>query len=192
MVKIGVLAIQGSVVEHLEILEKCGAQAVLVKKLEHLNKAQALILPGGESTTIGKLLKRFGLGSEISKRAKAGMPLYGTCAGAILMAKEILNDQPEYSLNLMDVGIERNSYGAQLDSFITELNIPVLGKQKVPAYFIRAPKITRVGKNCEVLAKVSEDPVLIREGNLLISTFHPELTEDTRVHRYFLEMLKED
>lgn len=188
--KVGVLAIQGSVAEHMEALSQCGVTAVPVKDLESLKSVQGLILPGGESTTIGKLLKRFGLGPEIVKRAKAGMPIYGTCAGAILLAKEIKNDVPEYSLNLIDITVARNAYGSQLDSFEADLKIPILGKKAVPAYFIRAPLITRVGKNCEILASFKKQPVLVQEGNLLVSTFHPELTEDLRVHRYFMEMCR--
>ncbi|MDD4352196.1 MAG: pyridoxal 5'-phosphate synthase glutaminase subunit PdxT [Candidatus Gracilibacteria bacterium] len=185
--RIGVLSIQGSVAEHLAALSKCGVEAVPVKDADTLKKVQGLILPGGESTTIGKLLKRFGLGDAIKK---AKIPLYGTCAGAILMAQEILNDVPEYSLDMMDITICRNAYGAQQESFVIDLEVPIFGKKKVPAYFIRAPKIVRVGKGCEVLAKLKKDPVLVRQGNLLVSTFHPELTEDLRVHRYFVEMCR--
>jgi len=189
---VGVLSIQGSVAEHLECLKKCGVDAVSVKTPEHLEKVQGLILPGGESTTIGKLLNRFGLGPEIVKRAKSGMPIYGTCAGAILMAMEILNDSPEYSLELMDISIERNPYGSQLESFEADLDIPIFDKKKVPAYFIRAPKIVRFGKNCEVLAKLDGSPVLVRENSLLVSTFHTELTKDMRIHELFIDIVREN
>lgn len=176
--RIGVLDIQGSVEEHVASLERIGVEAVLVKTVADLCEVDGLIMPGGESTTIGKLLRKFGLGEAIVARAREGMPLWGTCAGAILMAGD---------LGLMDIDVERNAYGRQLDSF--ESVVEFAGAE-VPAVFIRAPKIVRVGANCEVLARHGEDVVAVREGGLLATCFHPELSTDETVHRYFVGMCR--
>lgn len=186
--KIGVLDIQGSVEEHFAALSKVkGVEAVLVKKVSDLDGVRGLIIPGGESTTIGKLLKRFGLDLEIKKRFKAGkLAVWGTCAGAILIAKEIVGRETADSLKLMDITVERNAYGRQVDSFETELDFEGIGK--IPAVFIRAPKILYVGKRVKVLAKYENEVVAIREGLLLATTFHPEMTDNRRVHEYFKGM----
>lgn len=199
--QIGVLDIQGSVKEHAEALERAGAQVVMVKKLEDLRRVDGLIIPGGESTTIGKLLERFGLGKEIARRAKGEaeqkpMPLWGTCAGAILIAKKIIGKQSADKLNLMDITVERNAYGRQLDSQETEIEFLTGdgGKKvstKIPAVFIRAPRIAEVGENVQILAKYKDDIVAARQENLLATTFHPEMTDDTTVHRYFMDMCRE-
>lgn len=189
--QIGVLDIQGSVKEHAEALERAGAQVVMVKKLEDLRRVNGLIIPGGESTTIGKLLERFGLGKEIVKRAEEGMPIWGTCAGAILIAKKIIGKQSADKLNLMDITVERNAYGRQLDSQETEIEFLTGGEKvstKIPAVFIRAPRIAEVGKNVQILAKYEDDIVAARQEKLLATTFHPEMTDDTTVHRYFMDM----
>lgn len=218
IMQIGVLDIQGSVEEHGEALARAGAQVVMVKKLEDLRRVDGLIIPGGESTTIGKLLERFGLGEEIINRAKEGMPIWGTCAGAILIAKKIIGKQSADKLNLMDITVERNAYGRQLESMETELewgvakeigaeqkghtstaagtsssakNTAQKASTKIPAVFIRAPRITEIGENVQVLATYEGDIVAARQGTLLATTFHPEMTKDTTVHRYFMDMCRE-
>lgn len=195
---IGVLDIQGSVEEHLTALKKCGANPIAVKTAEDLSRVGGLIIPGGESTTIGKLLKKYGLDKEIKLRASPPyilhstfhiLTIWGTCAGAILLAKKILNQRPD-SLALMNIEISRNAYGGQLDSFETKLAIPALKIKDFPAVFIRAPRIKRAFKKAKVLAKYNGEPVMVEEGNLLVTTFHPELTNDLRIHKYFLELTK--
>jgi len=183
MKKIGILDIQGSVEEHFAALKKLKVEPVLVKTLEALESVDALILPGGESTTIGKLLKRFGLKDAVIKRVQAGMPIWGTCAGAILLAKKIKEKDLEDGLELMDITIERNAYGAQMDSFETEIEFD--GKI-IPAVFIRAPKILEAGDDVEILAREDSDIVAAREKNILITTFHPEMTKDLTVYEYFI------
>mgnify|MGYP001590940088 CR=1 FL=1 len=187
--KIGVLDIQGSVEEHFAALEKAaaeagqaGVEAVLVKNKDDLKKVDGLIIPGGESTTIGKLLKESGMDKEIMKLR---VPIYGSCAGAILIAKKISGQEKAQNLGLMDIEIERNAYGRQKDSFETEV---VFDKKKIPAIFIRAPKIKKIGKNVKVLVKHNGEVVAVREGRFLVTMFHPELTDDLSVHRYFLKM----
>ncbi|HBB03246.1 MAG: pyridoxal phosphate synthase yaaE subunit, glutamine amidotransferase [Candidatus Peregrinibacteria bacterium GW2011_GWF2_38_29] len=210
-VKIGVLDIQGSVEEHAMMLEECGAEVVFVKTVRDLENIRGLIIPGGESTHISMMLKRGGLFDTIKKKIKSGMAVYGTCAGAILLAKKILGDNGSIgvkSFNVIDAEIERNAYGRQTDSFEVDVEIPVLGekvgykgnvtRKKVrdfPAIFIRAPKIKSVGKNVEILAKYKNEIVMAegkfgnaQKNNILISTFHPELTNDIRVHEYFIKM----
>ena len=189
MKKIGVFDIQGSVEEHISALKKAGALPVSVKKISDLKKICGLIIPGGESTTVGKLLRKFKLRDEIIKRAKNGMPIYGTCAGAILLAKEITGREKADGLKLMDIVIERNAYGRQMDSFETKINFD-FGKikKKIPAIFIRAPKIKKIGKNVKILAKYKNEIVAVRENNFLVTMFHPELLDDLNVHRYFLRM----
>jgi len=190
-IMIGVLDIQGSVIEHFEALKKARFKALLVKNIKDLEQVDALIMPGGESTAIGKLLDWFGLGDEIIKRVKAGMPIYGTCAGAILMAKEIIGKQKAKNLQLMDISIERNAYGRQLDSFETEIEFDFNDKLiEIPAVFIRAPRIAKVGEKTKVLAKYNGEIVAAREGNMLVSTFHPEMTDDPSIYKYFTGMIK--
>lgn len=187
--KIGILDIQGSVEEHFLAVKKIGAFPVSVKKISDLKKIDGLIIPGGESTTVGKLLRKFKLGDEIIKCAKNGMPIYGTCAGAILLAKEISGKEKADGLKLMDIVIERNAYGRQMDSFETKIDFAFgKNKKKIPAIFIRAPKIKKIGKNAKILAKYKNEIVAVRENNFLVTMFHPELTEDLNVHRYFIKM----
>lgn len=189
MKKIGVLDIQGSVEEHLAAVKKAGALAVSVKTAGDLKKVDGLILPGGESTTIGKLLRKFGLRDAIINRAKKGMPIWGTCAGAILLAKKIVGREKADTLELMDIEIKRNAYGRQVDSFETELVFDFgKNKRKIPAIFIRAPKIKSAGKRTKILAKYSDEIVAVCENNFLVTMFHPELTDDLSVHKYFIEM----
>jgi 5'-phosphate synthase pdxT subunit len=187
---IGVLALQGDVVEHLAALERCGAAAMPVKTAADLARVDALILPGGESTTVMKLLERFGLGRPIVERTRAGMPLWGTCMGMIVAAHDVIGlDQP--TLDLIDITVRRNAFGRQNDSAQVELAIPALGSTPFPAIFIRAPWIERHGRKVELLAEREGRGVMAREGNVLVTSFHPELGADARVHRYFLQMVSQ-
>lgn len=184
--KIGVLSIQGSFFEHIEVLRSMGVNGFPVRCVEDLSLVDSLILPGGESTTISKLLKRFKIEEEIIKRVNEGMPIYGTCAGMILLSKNI-----DYSMKLMDIEVDRNAYGSQLDSFIgklTDVNKEELGVDSLDAFFIRAPRIKQVGDAVLVLASHEGIPVMVRENNILVSSFHPELTEDGTVYEYFLSI----
>lgn len=191
MTKIGILALQGSCIEHYNILSKIeGVVPSYVKTLEELSEVDGLIIPGGESTTISKLLKVFGLFDGFKKRIEDGLYCYGTCAGVILLANEIENENCH--LGLMDITVERNAYGRQLGSFVTDLDIPEVSDEKVKGVFIRAPKITRAGENVDVLCKHQDSIVMARQKNLLVTTFHPELTDDLSVHKYFLNMIKEN
>jgi len=184
--KVGVLALQGSVKEHVSALKKCGVEAVLVKLPRDLDEINGLIIPGGESTTIGKLMKQYGLDKVIKRRYSEGMPIYGSCAGAILLAKDIVgSNQPK--LGLMDVSILRNNYGRQVDSFEAELDV---FDEPFNGIFIRAPVISSVHDGCKILSEFENKPVLVEQGNLLVSTFHPELTSDLRVHKYFIDMVE--
>jgi 5'-phosphate synthase pdxT subunit len=185
-VKVGVLALQGDVREHIRALDGAGATAVEVRYRDELAGVDALVMPGGESTTIGKLLDRFGLLEGLRERARAGMPLYGTCAGAILMARAVAGrDDAPHRLDLLDITVRRNAYGRQVDSFEADLAIEGLG-EPFRAVFIRAPVIESVGVDVEVLATHRGQPVLVRQGAMVASTFHPEMTGDNRVHELFL------
>ena len=186
--KIGVLALQGAFREHKQMFERCGADTVEVRKAAQLDDLDGLAIPGGESTTIGKLAAEWGLLEKIKARAAAGMGIYGTCAGMILLAKDIVgSDQPR--LGLMDTVVQRNAYGRQRESFEADLAVAELGDKPVRAVFIRAPYIVSAGPAVKVLAAVNGRIVLARQGRLLASAFHPELTADDRIHRYFLSLL---
>ncbi len=242
--KIGVLAYQGSVLEHMTSIKSCGQTPIAVRLPQDLAGLNGLIIPGGESTTIGKLMKEYGLLKPLQKLAKDGFPIYGTCAGAILMAKKIIGSENNvsgnngnngsgrnenygsgangnygfgangnyrewmakgqydfgtkgnygtgingnYSLGIMDIAVKRNDYGRQVDSFETDVKIKNLGK--FTATFIRAPAIHKAGKDVEVLAEFGGKPIMARQGNLLVSTFHPELNGDKRIHKMFIGMAK--
>ncbi len=188
--RIGVLGIQGSVVEHATALRRLlgKGNVAIVKRPEDLKGLDGLIIPGGESTTITLLMRKYAIDKAIAEEEPCIM---GTCAGAILLAKEI-EGMDQFSLKLMDVKIERNAYGRQVDSFETDLEIPAVGGKVFRAIFIRAPVIKGVGKKAEVLASLNGEPVMVRQGKHLALTFHPELTDDARVHQYFLRMIKEE
>ena len=187
--KIGVLALQGAFREHIETLRKLGAEAVEVRLPGQLEGLDGLIIPGGESTAIGKLAVKYGLQEAIQQFATSGKPVYGTCAGMILISKDVGRDQP--LIGLMDVQVERNAFGRQIDSFETHLPMPCLGDEPFPAIFIRAPKIAGVGQDVEVLASLPDGtPVAAREGHMLVTSFHPELSDDLRLHRYFLDVVE--
>ena len=186
--KVGILALQGDVREHKRILTKLDADPVEVKLPQYMEDLDALIIPGGESTTIGMLMKKYKLDSKIKQKHKQGMPIYGTCAGAIVLAKEIIGSkQPK--LALADISIKRNDYGRQIESFETELSIKDIGDFK--GIFIRSPIINRFHNDVETLSEHKNNPVMIKQDNVLITTFHPELTNDTRIHEYFLNMARE-
>ena len=188
--KIGVLGLQGDVREHCVALDSAGATPVVVKTADQLASVDALVMPGGESTTIGKLLDRFALLGPLRERAEAGMPLYGTCAGAILMSKEISGDQAApFRVPVLDVVTRRNAYGRQVNSFETDLTVTGLD-EPFRAVFIRAPVFEGVGDGVETLASVDDHAVLVRQGPLLASTFHPEMTGDNRVHELFVSIVR--
>ncbi len=190
--QVGVLALQGSVREHLDSLKRCGATAVEVRTAEQLNSVSGLIIPGGESTTVAKLLRLYGLMDLLQERGRSGFPIFGTCTGMILLAREIEGSDQSH-LGLMDITVRRNAYGRQVDSFETEITIEKVADpdRPIPAIFIRAPLVTQVGEGVDVLASVDSQPVMLRQGNLLAASFHPELTDDTRVHGFFIEEMIE-
>ena len=191
--KIGVLALQGAFAEHRKMLEKLGIESFEIRKKSDLSNAvnnndiDGLIIPGGESTVIGKLLYDLDLFDDIKKLILEGLPVFGTCAGLILLAKEIENDSRTY-LGAMDIKVRRNAYGRQLGSFFTESEFKGIGV--IPMTFIRAPYISSVGKNVEVLSEVDGNVVAARENNILVTSYHPELNDNLKVHKFFVEMCK--
>jgi 5'-phosphate synthase pdxT subunit len=201
--RIGILALQGDFIEHEQMLTRIGIEAVEVRLPQHLEGLAGLIIPGGESTTIGQVAERWDLLDPIRAFARSGRPLWGTCAGMIVMAKEAVDGLPgQPLLELMDITVRRNAFGRQIDSFEADLDIPALGRPPFHAIFIRAPIIEHVGEKVEVLARLDSEMdsstglgargdsgngtiVAARQGNLLVTAFHPELTDDDRIHRYF-------
>ena len=182
---VGVLALQGAFREHVAAVASLGATAREVRQLKDIEGIDALIIPGGESTTIGKLLNERNMLEPLRQRILDGMPVYGSCAGLILLCRDIENsDQPR--LGVLDATVRRNAFGRQVDSFETNLSIPEIGADPLPAVFIRAPVITGVGAGVKVLAEVDGQAVAVRQNNILATSFHPELTPDTRMHSYFL------
>jgi 5'-phosphate synthase pdxT subunit len=188
MTKIGVLALQGAVAEHIRGIEQAGGEGVIVKRTEQLDDVQGMIIPGGESTTIGKLMRTYGFIEAMKQFSDQGKPIFGTCAGLIIIAKEIVG-QDEAHLKLMDMTVARNAFGRQRESFETDL--PIKGiEENVRAVFIRAPLIEKVGEGVEVLSTYKGQIVAAQQGHLLAASFHPELTDDYRMHAYFLDMVK--
>jgi len=189
--KIGVLALQGDFAMHARALARCGAEVVEIRKPAQLVDVDGLIMPGGESTTLLKLMDLWGFVPAIEKFHESGKPIFGTCAGLILAAREVSNPA-QSSLKLIDVGVERNAYGRQRESFETQ-GTATLDGHPVPIemVFIRAPRIRRVGPGVETLASHGGEAVMARQGSVLVATFHPELTEDATVHKYFCRMVKE-
>lgn len=186
---IGILALQGDFSAHADALARLGAETSLVKTAEDVLAAEAIVLPGGESTTMWKLMEGTGIPEALVAAARAGKPVYGTCAGAILLARTVTNPDGQ-GLGVLDATVQRNAYGRQLDSTVLaldDLNARVLGDGPLEAVFIRAPRFAAVGPGVEVLARRDGSPVLVRQGNILAATFHPELTGDDRVARLFLE-----
>ncbi len=189
--KIGVLALQGDVREHARALSDAGATPVDVRHATQLDDVDGLVIPGGESTTIGKLMDRFELLEPIRERAAEGLPLYGTCAGLILMARDVVGEDPApHRLDLMDVAVRRNAYGRQVDSFEADLRLEG-SEEPFRAVFIRAPLVEEVGFEVEVFASYDGRPVLVRQHNLLGSSFHPEMTPDARIHETFVDIVRE-
>ncbi len=186
---IGVLALQGAVAEHIRILELCGAEVIPIKKPEEIDRIQALVIPGGESTTIGKLMVKYSFAKKIKDAHKQGMPIFGTCAGLVLVAKQ-LTEGKQPLLGLIDIKVKRNAFGRQRESFEADLGIPELGTDSFPCVFIRSPWIEYTGPKVKVMSRFNNKVVMAREGNVLVSAFHPELTEDLRIHRYFVDMVK--
>lgn len=188
--RIGVLALQGAFVEHEKMLRRLGAEVAEVRLPEHLEGLDGLIIPGGESTTIGKVAEHWGLVGPVRAFAKSGRSVWGTCAGMILMAKEVVDGASHQPmLGLMDVVVRRNAFGRQVDSFEAHLEVAALGGETFRAVFIRAPLIERVGKGVQVLARLEDETIVaVQQENLLATAFHPELTEDDRFHRYFLSL----
>jgi 5'-phosphate synthase pdxT subunit len=186
--KIGILALQGDVREHRHALIELGAHPVEVRQPEDLAGVDGLILPGGESTTISLLISSAGLRPALSERLEAGMPALGTCAGMILLARDVLDGRPDQlSFGAIDIGVRRNAFGRQVDSFETDLAVGFLGEEPMHAVFIRAPVVERVGAGVSVLATVDERPVACRQGPVLVTSFHPELSGDLRLHELFLK-----
>jgi len=187
--RVGVLALQGDVREHADALRDVGAEPVEVRLPRDLVGLDALILPGGESTTMRRLIDLYGLREPIVALARGGAPVYGTCAGMILLADRI-GDGDEPVLRLLDITVERNAYGRQLDSFEADLEIPSLGDQPLHGVFIRAPVVSEVGPDVEVLARDGDGrPIAVRQGRVMATAFHPELTGDRRLHRLLLELI---
>ena len=188
--RVGVLAVQGAVREHLAAIREVGAEPVEVRLPRDLVGLDALILPGGESTTMRKLIDEYGLREPILSLARAGAPMLGTCAGMILLADRI-TDGDEPFFGLIDIEVRRNGYGRQLESFEADLDVPVLGSDPLHGVFIRAPQVSGVGPDAEVLARDPDgSPVAVRQGRVLATAFHPELTGDRRMHRLLLEMIE--
>ncbi|MGI8809084.1 MAG: pyridoxal 5'-phosphate synthase glutaminase subunit PdxT [Acidimicrobiales bacterium] len=188
MDKVGVLALQGASRRHVEALHALGAHAVEVRNSEDLNGVDGLVLPGGESTTMSKLLDLAGLFEPVAERLAAGMPAFGTCAGMILLSSCVLDGRSDQrSFAVLDVDVRRNAFGRQVDSFETELAVDGMGGGRFPAVFIRAPVVERVGDDVDVLATVDGLAVLVRQGPIVAAAFHPELSDDLRLHQLFLE-----
>lgn len=187
-IKIGVLAIQGDFAAHARMLRRIGVQAIEVRRADELEDVDGLIMPGGESTTMLKFLNAENLFSALQEFATKDKPIFGTCAGAILLAREVLNP-PQSSLNLIDITIERNAYGRQVDSHISQVET-TFDEGAMEAVFIRAPRIKSCGKEVEVLAALGQEPVFVRQKNIFAATFHPELSDDERAHRLFVAQVK--
>jgi len=186
---IGVLALQGDFLEHQQILTHLGAIVKEVRLPEDLENIDGIIFPGGESTTMANLLDVFSLRKPLIEKIKRGLPVWGTCAGMILLAKKLVQNRPQ-PLGLMDIVVDRNAFGRQIDSFTIPLEIKQMGDKPLHATFIRAPLIKTIGDNVTILAKLSDGTIVAaQQENMLVTAFHPELTHDTRLHKYFLSMI---
>jgi 5'-phosphate synthase pdxT subunit len=183
--RIGVLAVQGDVAEHLHALAAAGARASAVKNVRELAAVDALVIPGGESTTVIRLLERFELDGPIVERVRAGMPLWGTCMGMIVASHAVAGLEQK-TLDLIDITVRRNAFGRQVESAEVPLSVPALGEKPFPAVFIRAPWVERAGPGVEIVAEYGGHGVFVRQANVMGTAFHPELTGDRRVHEYFL------
>lgn len=188
--KIGVLALQGAFIEHVNMIESLGHMAIEIRKAEELDQIDGLILPGGESTAIGKLLDEFDLKDKLAKVVKGGLTVWGTCAGMIILSKKIAGYDMTH-IPLMDIEVVRNGYGRQLGIFAVDKEIAGIDNGPFPLVFIRAPYIQRVGKDVKVLCEIDGKVVAAKEKNMLVTSFHPELTDDLRMHQYFINMIDE-
>ena len=188
--KIGVLASQGAFDEHIAVLHQLGVEALPIRLPHELGGLDGLIIPGGESTSIRRLLIDYNLINEISSLAQNGLPVFGTCAGMVLLSNEIPGGRDVEPLGIMKITVRRNAFGRQKESFETELSIPVLGEKPFPGVFIRAPLIEQTEDGVEILASLDNDTIVaVRQDKLLVSAFHPELTDDLRFHQYFLDIV---
>ena len=190
MPTVGVLALQGDFDKHAHMIELLGARTFFIREPADINHIDAMIIPGGESTTIGKLMAAFGLLHPIRERVLSGMPVFGTCAGLILLASET-REKHQHRLGVLDIAVARNAYGRQVDSFETKIEVPAIGENPFLGVFIRAPIVTQIKNGVKSLAQFENRPVLVQKDNILAASFHPELTEDTRIHSYFLRLLSE-
>jgi 5'-phosphate synthase pdxT subunit len=189
--RVGVLALQGTFVEHIGILQRLGVKAPPIRLPRELDRVDGLVIPGGESTTMLRLMESFGLVQPIRKKARDGLPIWGTCAGMILLAKDVASHEME-TLGLMDAKVRRNAFGSQIDSFEADLEIPLVGEEPFHAIFIRAPIIDEVEPSVEILSRLADGTIVaIRQNWLLASAFHPEFTDDSRFHSYFLNMVSQ-
>lgn len=198
---VGVLALQGDVREHAVMLERAGARTVMVKSVDDLKGVRGLVIPGGESTTMSLLAERWGLFAPLRDLVRSGMPMYGSCAGMIMLANEILDAKVgQQSIGGLDVTVRRNAFGRQVDSFEIDLAMPAIGNRPFHAVFIRAPRVEQVGERVEVLARLPADAqddepagsiVAVRQDRILATAFHPELTEDDRIHALFVDMTRD-
>ncbi|MDR1119577.1 MAG: pyridoxal 5'-phosphate synthase glutaminase subunit PdxT [Dysgonamonadaceae bacterium] len=189
--KIGILALQGAVREHRNLLRRLHVETVDILNPQDLQGISGLVLPGGESTTMGKLLLRYNLLEPIAERGRNGLPIFGTCTGLILLSKHI-NNSDQHCLNLMDTCVERNAFGRQLDSFEADMSIPALGEKPYHTIFIRAPYIEKADNNVRALLSYQNKILLAEQDHLLAAAFHPELTDDTRLHEYFIRKIDQD
>ncbi len=188
--RVGVLALQGDFARHAAALAACGAEAVEVRKPAELSDLDGLVIPGGESTTLLKLMDEWGFVPALEKFHAEGRPIFGTCAGLIVLAREVVSPR-QFSLGFIDVTVERNAYGRQRESFEATGSATLEGRPRpLEMIFIRAPRIRRIGPGVETLAEQGGEPVMARDGTVLVATFHPELTDDTTVHRYFCELVR--
>ena len=186
---VGVLAVQGDFAEHIALLKSLGVDGREVRLPQHLESVEGLIIPGGESTTLSRLMSIYGLREPVTRMAQQGKAIWGTCAGMIIMAREITEEDP-VPLGILDIAVHRNAFGRQVDSFEQDLKIEGFGQDPFHAVFIRAPAIFRVGNGVDVLACLPDGrPVAVQQGNLLATAFHPELTTDARFHRHFLDLI---
>lgn len=188
MQTVGILAFQGDFEKHARVVEDLGATTRLIRAVEDIDGVDAIILPGGESTTIGKLMHAFGVLVPLRNRIAGGLPAFGTCAGLILLAPQV-DEKNQHRLGVLDITVERNAYGRQVDSFEADIDVPAVGADPVRGVFIRAPQVVEVQNGIEILARFEHQPVLLRKERILAASFHPELTGDTRIHKYFLEQV---
>lgn len=189
MIKIGVLALQGDYLEHQRILQILGINSTYIKTPDQLNKIDGLIVPGGESTTINKLMNSYNIKAPLKKLVRRGMPIWGTCAGMIIIANKIVQSTPK-PLSLIDITVDRNAFGNQTESFEQLITFSKIGKQPFRSIFIRAPQIIDIGETIDVLGRLpNKQPVAVKQNNILATSFHPELTNDYRIHEFFVNMI---